>query len=148
MDSNGYPTAAELKKIKEWNPRSFPRLIEFITARWAYPTYLEQEIIKEDFFGHTVLVWHLSTAGWSGNESMIYALEANRLFSSLWYSSWERGGHYVFRIDPYNVGFYLVSEYCKENGVSRQSVYQQPKKFEWYKMSPNKVFVRPYRLRK
>lgn len=148
MNSEGYPTAAELKKIREWRPEAFPRLIEFMTVRWAYPTYLRQEILKDDLQKHTVLDWHVSTAGWSGNESMVNALMQNDMFVMLWHYSWHRGGHYVFRIDPFNVGFHLVGEYCKKNGVSRQSVYQQPNKFEWYRMSPNKVFIRTIKIQK
>ncbi len=39
----------------------------------------------------------LSTAGWSGNEDIICALQSNFLFWQYWINS-HVGGHYVFRI--------------------------------------------------
>jgi hypothetical protein len=41
----------------------------------------------------------ISTAGWSGNESLIRAMEKN---SFMWATTWvqsRRGGHYIFEID-------------------------------------------------
>lgn len=140
MDSEGYPEEKELRAIRKWDVKDFPALIDFIEDRWAYPNYIKREVVKER--GNSYLEWTLITCGWSGNESLVNALLGNRLFEMCWYYRWERGGKHVFRIDPRNVGFRLVSEYCKENKVSRQYVSQSKHKFDCFKLSPNKTFIR------
>lgn len=142
MDAEGYPDKFELEKIEKWDVRDFPSLLEFIEERHQFKGYLTSKVIKERFNKNPILEWHYSTAGWSGNESMIYALLKNWMFKVMWYYSWRTGGHYVFRIDPRQVGFKLIRDYCKENNVSRQYVSQARDKFDYYKMSKNKTFVR------
>jgi hypothetical protein len=46
----------------------------------------------------TTIRFHISTAGWSGNESIIRAMEKNHM---LWGFHWvqsRRGGHYIFEL--------------------------------------------------
>lgn len=140
MDSEGYPEEKELRAIRKWDVKDFPSLLEFIEQRWTYRDFIKRYVVKErdNFY----LEWTLITGGWSGNESLVNALLSNTLFEMCWYWEWSRGGRHVFRIDPRNVGFRLVSEYCKENKVSRQYVSQAKDKFEYFKLSPNKVFIR------
>lgn len=140
MDAEGYPEEHELTKIKEWDYKDFPSLLDFIEVRWAYRWY-ERRVVK-DFNGNPILEWDISTAGWSGNEDIIYALLENKFFKMMWYYSWRTGGHYVFRIDPVSVGFKLIKEYCKENNVSKQWISKAKDKFEYFKLSKNKTFVR------
>ena len=45
---------------------------------------------------------YISTAGWSGNESIIYAMQNNK--SMLWNLTWvqsRRGGHHIFELKEY-----------------------------------------------
>lgn len=141
MDSEGYPEQKELNKIKKWDNHDFLGLISFIEGRWAY-NCISKEIIK-DFRKSPIIEWRLATAGWSGNESIINALLDNQLFRMMWYYQWTRGGKYIFRIDPTNVGFKLVSQFCKENKVTRQAIHKQKEKFEWISITPYKNFIRP-----
>ena len=142
MDSEGYPEEKELRMIRKWDIKDFPTLLQFVEERWAYPKFYKRNVIK-DISGEPILEWTLITGGWSGNESLINALLGNMLFEMVWYYEWRRGGKHVFHIDPRNVGFKLVSEYCKENEVSRQWISKAKNRFEYFKLSPNKIFVRP-----
>jgi len=146
MDSDGYPDEMELERIEKWDAKDFPALLDFMEDLHIYKDYIKREVIKEDFKPRRpILQWTFSTGGWSGNESLIYALLNNWMFKSMWYYSWRRGGRYVFRIDPTNVGFKLVSDYCKENKVSRQWINKAKKlnKFEYFQLTPKKVYIRP-----
>jgi hypothetical protein len=90
---NDYPTAKDLKSIKNWVPKTwngeeFHVFMEYIRDKWKYADdgYWEQE----------GLVYTLHTAGWSGNESIIGAMMKNYIFWMLYWESNKRGGHYVF----------------------------------------------------
>lgn len=90
---NEYPREAELTVIKEWDLLIKPviGLLEYVRAIWKY----------EDRFvltGKKVLRLYLSTGGWSGNESIIGALQQNFIFWSMCWVKHVRGGHYWFVI--------------------------------------------------
>lgn len=98
MDEDGYPTEEELEAIRSWEvkdiQRDFHGLFDYLKYRglWKYAEsgYWKEEIKdgKHEY--------HLSTAGWSGNESIILAMQQNYLWWSLFWLSSNRGGHYVF----------------------------------------------------
>lgn len=96
-----YPNDEDLKRVKEWPPEDYPALMEFLRERWwaaEMGYFTKQETIPYEPLAQLTAIYHLSTAGWSGNESFISAMQENYLFWSLcWYSS-RRGGHYEFRI--------------------------------------------------
>lgn len=103
FDRDGYPTEATLDVIKKWpmeNPDANVALIEYCQRAWSYPEYFRRGSRRSSRpTGRLVRTWHVSTGGWSGNESIIDAMMENWLF---WATSWvssRRGGHYEFETD-------------------------------------------------
>ena len=98
MDADGYPDEMELKKIAEWSVSDgFNRLMEYVKGIWRYS---DIGYWKRDRYGDSN-EYHISTGGWSGNESIVIAMRENFLFWLLcWYQS-TKGGHYIFRIPEY-----------------------------------------------
>lgn len=90
MDKNGYPEKHELRKIRDWDYKDFAGLIDYIEERW-YAGDL-------GYFRRGRKYIYLSTAGWSGNESIIGALIDNTMFWTVCWVSSKRGGHYKFEI--------------------------------------------------
>lgn len=91
MDPDGYPDDTELQRIAEWPYTDFPALMEYVRERWKYA---EDGYWTKD----GTATYLVSTAGWSGNESIIGALQDNQMFWIMcWYRS-ERGGHYKFKL--------------------------------------------------
>lgn len=90
--AEGYPTEAALDKIRAWGFRSDHviedslALMEFVRTLWWHPTLFT--------IGHNS--WVVHTGGWSGNESLIEALQDNAVFWSFcWFAS-QRGGTHRF----------------------------------------------------
>lgn len=143
MDSEGYPEKEELAKIKNWKPEDFIQLVDYIQERWTYEDYFIKKWGKEYIHHQSVMLLELHTAGWSGNESIIDALMCNDMFKMFWYTKWERGGHYCFEINPFNVGYKSVKEYCKDTDVTRQYIYKIKDRFDWIVISKNVRLMRP-----
>jgi hypothetical protein len=80
--------------LKAWDAKDPSGAFEFLKARWAYADWGWSEKDGED--GERI--YEISTAGWSDNEALMYALRRNRFFWFFhWYSE-RRGGHYEFRV--------------------------------------------------
>ncbi len=146
MTPDGYPDDDELDKIEKWDWHDVPSLIEFIIERWAYADrgvkrkWAKDSLLKRSW----VLHLELHTAGWSGNEDLINSLLRNRMATAvLNYRKWETGGHYWFEYNPKANGYIPVSEYCKENKVSRQYVHKNKSKFLWLDAGPKIKMVKP-----
>lgn len=100
LDEDGYPTEDALYCIENWNHDDAQGWFTFIKklwnyAEWGWKEHLEDHNWRKDT---EVLRYYVSTAGWSGNESIIRSMEKNDL---LWHTTWfssRRGGHYVFEI--------------------------------------------------
>lgn len=98
MDDDGYPTEETLQKIREYKlivdgENSTERARSLITAIeqiWSYKSFIKW---KENA---GVDELYISTAGWSGNESIMSALEANEWFFCFHWVQSRRGGHYIF----------------------------------------------------
>lgn len=88
FDADGYPTDETETAIKEWDVKDKTGWMEYIHAAWNHN------------YGR---IWnvndciHMATGGWSGNESIICAMQQNFV---LWFLMWEsshRGGLFAFR---------------------------------------------------
>lgn len=104
-DDDGYPTDLALEAIEKWHWDDPKGWFEFIGSLWAYKDWGWKEKDEphelnrlEQYKDRIVHRYHISTAGWSGNESIIRAMQAN---SMMWHLQWvqsRRGGHYIFEL--------------------------------------------------
>ena len=100
MDADGYPTHDCLKLIEEWHWSDVTGWFEFIRQQWYYADLGWDSKVREHRWRENEFVteYAISTAGWSGNEAIIRAMEKNAI---LWHSTWyqsRRGGHYIFEV--------------------------------------------------
>lgn len=101
--SGTYPTEEELERIRTWPASSDYRpLFDYIHDLWSYADWGWSEKQGRDEKWRNgrnhLRVYHISTAGWSGNEDIIHALHQN---FCAWASCWflqKTGGHYVFKV--------------------------------------------------
>ena len=101
LDSDGYPTESCLQIIKNWHwsdPRGW---FDFIKEYWWAPDFGWQEADEPHEYrkDRDVHRYYLSTGGWSGNETLIRAMEQNRMIWSVHWVQSRRGGHYIFEIE-------------------------------------------------
>lgn len=100
VDADGYPSEAALAQLAHandlgqaahWMVTVFPRLVT------SMPFGVVELFDGVDDFGHKIKLIAYSTRGWSGQESLVGALEAGPIgWLYLW--AWQRGGHYEFRV--------------------------------------------------
>jgi hypothetical protein len=104
LDEDGYPTEAALEKIEKWDYKDgWTELLEFVRGLWVHRKYcwsMEKNVTTFDTPNYKIVVdvYHMSTAGWSGNESIIRALEKNWMFWTFCWEQSKRGGHYIFHV--------------------------------------------------
>lgn len=107
FDADGYPTEETLERIKTWDVIpdgkrfDFEAAMDFAGRAWSYPDYWTKTELWDDPEGYPgqkpQLRYVFSTGGWSGNESIIAAIEENQALQMLGAWSWRRGGHYEYR---------------------------------------------------
>lgn len=97
IDDDGYPTEEMLDKIAKWE-YNFNELMRFIEPHWQYGKdgYWYENQVGE--LRERLTQYNVSTAGWSGNEDIIRALQKNSIFWSLCWVQSKRGGHYIFEV--------------------------------------------------
>ena len=103
-DRGGYPTAAELRRIRRWpvvTGADCTALLAFVrecwwNAEWGWTVAVR--LRRETIGGTPYRYYQISTGGWSGNEDILAALDKNVMFQMLCFYSIRRGGHYVFRV--------------------------------------------------
>ena len=100
MSHDGYPTEQFLEWIEKYDVSKGDPFwfIQIILDEWYHGDYGWR--IQRQFKGERTI--YISTLGWSGNEDMMYALEKNFMFWTLFYYSHRRGGHYVFKLRKIN----------------------------------------------
>lgn len=101
MDEDGYPTELACERIKAWHWSDKSGWLKYIESLWHLASWGWSEGDEPHDYkdGVTVRRFHISTAGWSGNETLIQAMKENTM---LWHLTWvqsRRGGHYIFEID-------------------------------------------------
>lgn len=106
-DEDGYPTEECLESIKTAQPSGQELhawaldMLLSVEPIWQYGSagYWSSEDDVGELYGLPIKRFSISTAGWSGNESLIDALQDNFYF---WHTAWvqtRRGGHYIFEVD-------------------------------------------------
>ena len=98
LDADGYPVDATLEIIEKWHWDDIKGWFDFINSIWYLKSWGWSEGEEADEFDKDKKVYryHISTAGWSGNESVIHAMQqSDMLWGITWVQS-RRGGHYIF----------------------------------------------------
>ena len=86
FDEDGYPTEATLKEIETWDYKDIKGLINYVIQAWQWGSNF-CDIPRSG-------IWTMSTGGWSGNESILSALESNYMVQATTTSIYVRGGLY------------------------------------------------------
>jgi hypothetical protein len=99
LDDDGYPTDEALEIIEIWHWNDAKGWFDFIHSIWHLASWgwKEGEAIDE-ITNKKTWCYYVSTAGWSGNESIIRAMQKN---DCMWHMNWvhsRRGGHYIFEL--------------------------------------------------
>lgn len=104
LDEDGYPTDAALDIIQLWHWSDAKGWFRFIESIWHLKSWGWSEGTQPDelYPEEWVYLYNISTAGWSGNEAIIGAMQKNRM---LWHLNWvqsRRGGHYIFELKDFD----------------------------------------------
>lgn len=103
LDDAGYPTQAALDVIKLWHWTDAKGWFKFIESLWTLKSFgwAEGEAPHDYVKDKIVYLYELSTAGWSGNEAIIRAMQENDFMWELNWMESRRGGHYTFELWGY-----------------------------------------------
>jgi hypothetical protein len=93
-NDDGYPTEESLKTIADAKVGSYADCVDLLQAVRAI-----WHLADHGYWTQTGGVYMVSTAGWSGNESIVNALQQNHMFWGLCWESHRRGGHYTFVVN-------------------------------------------------
>lgn len=108
LDEDGYPTESALDIVSRWHWADAEDYFKFIKALWTYADsgyWREDTVLQDEFtnmkYKESRRRYYLSTAGWSGNEAIIRAMQQNEM---MWHLNWvqsRRGGHYIFELKEF-----------------------------------------------
>ena len=109
LDDDGYPTEDALEIIEKWHWDDAKGWFKFIEGIWYFHDWGWREEDEphewhclDQYKDRIVHRYYISTGGWSGNESIIHAMQNN---DWMWYLNWvqsQRGGHYIFELKEFN----------------------------------------------
>jgi len=105
LAADGYPSEVELQRIRDWSLEAgWRELMDYVQARWAYA--------EHGYWRQRGDCFELSTAGWSGNEDMIGALQQaySGVFWAVCFRAQHRGGHYVLDVQRFGSDGKMVRE--------------------------------------
>ena len=94
LDEDGYPTEDALDKIEKWQYNDPKGWFKFIENIW----HLRSWGWSEGYNENGMYQYNISTAGWSGNEDIIRAMQKNKILWSVAWVQSRRGGHYIFEV--------------------------------------------------
>ena len=97
-DSDGYPTEAFLERIRNYPIKSHLDCKELLEEEIQPVWYFQDYFSSKPRWSRKSTLYYVSTAGWSGNESIIDALGHNTIFWLFCFLNHHRGGHYVFEV--------------------------------------------------
>lgn len=104
FDADGYPTEATLRAVRRWpvkTPDDCTALLAYVGRAWHWPDMFQAAPrLSRPFRGSRTLErrYRLVTGGWSGNESLVAALDGNRMFTMLCWRESHRGGLHVYAV--------------------------------------------------
>ena len=132
-----------INKIRSWPLTDVFGLLAHLQGNWVYPTEFSMHWGKTTgFLNRDILKIEMHTIGYSYNEMIIKELEKNPWFYNLaWYMS-KVGGHYYFQIQPVQLGFQKVNDFCEQKRTYKQYIYKFKHKYDWIHISDNKKMVR------
>ena len=98
LDEDGYPTEEALEKIENWSYNDPVGWFKFIENIWHLKEYCwDEKDVPHPWEENTIVHQYLiSTAGWSGNEDIIRAMQENNILWNIHWLQTRRGGHYIF----------------------------------------------------
>jgi hypothetical protein len=101
FDADGYPTEETLEFIATHT--EIAEVLDFVKAAWHWPTFAthglreaEAALLHMDLADPEMKYLRLATGGWSGNESLVAAMERNRLLGVLCWQLSARGGLHIY----------------------------------------------------
>lgn len=119
--------------------------INELRDKWRWQAYFNINWHKIPVIGEKTNQWvmwiGISTGGLSDHEKLIEDMP--KLFWDVCWQMSKVGGHYKFQINPIQWGYKLVNDFAREKGVSRQSIYNYPDKYEWLHVSKGVKFIKP-----
>jgi hypothetical protein len=101
---NDYPTEVELLRLETWPGQDLAGALDFVKTIWHWPDFASHDLRPEEaavLHAHPgELYLRLATGGWSGNESIVRALNANRLLRTFTWRLSSVGGLHIYQYPP------------------------------------------------
>ena len=102
LNKDGYPTAAAERRIRQWDGMDADNCLDFVASLWKWPDWGVSRTLKpeEALLVHAEEGDHylrFATGGWSGNEDLLVALDANLLVTMFTWRLSAAGGLHIYQ---------------------------------------------------